>query len=609
MSFGPHLGGRFDVSHDLQAHVYRRTLAELRRWHAVNDALATPEDVRARQAAIRAQVLASLGGLPDVTGAPPSVDLPDERGVAVEAEECGVIDLGDIVVEKLLLTTAPGVVVPANLWRPAEVREPAGAVLFACGHGPEAKAHPTYQAVCARLARAGLIALATDPFGQGERAATARTDGGVSEHTDAGVQCWWLGHSVARYFVHDARRAIDYLSARPDVDPARIGMTGNSGGGTITTLLMALEPRLAAAAPGTFVTGREAYLWSGQAQDAEQVLPGATLGGVDHEDFLLAMAPRPTLVLAADYDFFPIEGTVRSVRRARRAFGLLGAADRLRLVRSEVGHGFFPELARAATAFLAEHLGGRVTDEREPEPLPEHLLRCTAKGIFADRPDTRHPRDLNLAHLPDAGRDWTGWLAERVHAHRTPPEEFFPRWFDRHVFWRSEADLWNCGVLHGDPEGARELVIALGEPPEPGPGRLVLAIDVRGTGALAPAPVNARAPGYFDTTFKLATDLLWLGDSLAAGRVFDVLRAVGFAWRDERLAACRTGLVLYGAGPEEALLVTLAARLEPRVRAVEGAAPLDPRAAVAAGVGEPAYGWQAVIPGLAARLAPGELRG
>ncbi|MCF6467000.1 hypothetical protein FAF44_01050 [Nonomuraea sp. MG754425] len=591
--FGPHLDGRFDTSHDLQAHVYRRTIERLGHWRAVNDALSTPEQVAGRQAAIRAQVLDSLGGLPAAEPGPP------------QAEARGVTRLDGIDVERLLLTTAPGVAVPANLWRPATVTEPAGAVLFVCGHGPQAKAHPTYQAVCARLARAGLVVLAMDPVGQGERAGASRDDGGVSEHTDAGVQCWWAGRSVARHFVHDAMRGIDYLCSRPEVDPARLGITGNSGGGTLTTLMMALEPRLAAAAPGTFVTSRESYLWSGQAQDAEQVLPGGTLGGVDHEDLLIAMAPKPVLVLAADYDFFPVEGTVATVRRARRIYGLLGAPDRPELVRAPVPHGYFPELARAAVAFLARELGGAVTDDAEPEPLPERALRCTPAGVF---PGSAHLRDLNLRE-PVVRRD-TRWLAERVFAHRRPPEEFFPRWFDRadgvrQVFWRSEADLWGCGVLAG--AGAEELVIALLEGgtaalPHPlPPGRLVLCLDVRGVGALAPAPVNARPDDrYFGTTYKLMTDLLWLGDSLAAGQVYDVLRAVEFAWATPELAPARRRLTLYAEGERPGLLARLAAALEPRVSGLELAGPpLDPRAALTAPVGHTPDGWAAVIPGLA----------
>lgn len=112
----------------------------------------------------------------------------------------------------------------------------------------------------------------------------------VPEHSHAGIQCWWAGDSIARYFVSDARRMLDYLAARPEVDPARIGAAGNSGGGTLTCWLTLVEPRLAAAVPSCFITAREHYQRSGQAQDPEQIIPGGALHGLDHEDFLIAMA-------------------------------------------------------------------------------------------------------------------------------------------------------------------------------------------------------------------------------------------------------------------------------------------------------------------------------
>ncbi|MER6509863.1 acetylxylan esterase [Nonomuraea sp. NPDC001636] len=586
--FGPFLDGRFDVAHDLQAHVYRRTERLLSRWEAVNDALSTPAEVRARQEAVRAALTTSLYGdtfPPFALGEPPP-----------EAEHRGSVRFGDLVVERMVLRTAPGVLVPANLWRPAHVPEPAGAVLFVCGHGQQAKAHPAYQAVCARLAGAGLVVLVMDPVGQGERALADRGDGGVSEHTDAGVTCWRAGHSLAAHFVHDARRGLDLLCARPDVDPARLGITGNSGGGVLTALMMALEPRLAAAAPGTFVTSRRAYLWAGQAQDAEQILPGGTLLGVGHEDLLLAMAPRPALVLAADYDFFPVDGTLETVSRAARAYDLLGAPGGLSVARAPVAHGYHPELARAATAFLARHLGGTVVSDAEPEILPAGELACTRQGVFRD-----HPGTLHVPEPPPAEPASPEQVEAVVRAHREPPAEFFPRWFDRpeasvpvrHVFWRSERDVWNAGVLAGPPDPDGTLVVALFERgtaslPERqdwikeklGTGRAVLVLDVRGTGALAPAPVTARPDGaYFGTTYKLMTDLLWLGDSLGAARVHDVLRALAFA-RHERLGA---RIELY-AEAGQAVHARWAARLDDEVAAVELRDPVD--------------GWESVIPGI-----------
>src|SRR5581483_9033849 len=153
---------------------------------------------------------------------------------------------------------------------------------------------------------------------------------------------------------------------------SRIGVTGNSGGGTQTTWLMLLEPRLVAAAPGTFITRRREYLWTGQAQDAEQIILGGTAQGIDHEDFLIAFAPRPVRVLAVAYDFFNLEGTVTTVERARRIYRVLGHEANLDLVHTPSGHCYHPVLARASTEFFVRHLRSgdpREVDHAEPRPF------------------------------------------------------------------------------------------------------------------------------------------------------------------------------------------------------------------------------------------------
>src|SRR6185503_13692802 len=133
------------------------------------------------------------------------------------------------------------------------------------------------------------------------------------------------GRGVAAYFAWDSVRAVDLLASLPDVDPTRIGGTGNSGGGAQTVFLMLADDRLAAAMPCTYITTLSHFFRTGQPLDAEMNQAG-TLGlGVDHADQLLGFAPKPLLVGAAAYDFFPIEGTEQSVAEARRLYALLGA--------------------------------------------------------------------------------------------------------------------------------------------------------------------------------------------------------------------------------------------------------------------------------------------
>ena len=115
---------------------------------------------------------------------------------------------------------------------PEHITEPCGAVLFLCGHSHEAKQYMVYQTVCQYLALSGLIVLIQDPIGQGERFSYYEPALGkptvsstTYEHDYDGCRCLLTGDSIARYLVHDAIRSIDYLCSRPEVDPARIGVT------------------------------------------------------------------------------------------------------------------------------------------------------------------------------------------------------------------------------------------------------------------------------------------------------------------------------------------------------------------------------------------------
>jgi len=71
--------------------------------------------------------------------------------------------------------------------------------------------------------------------------------------------------------ISDYLRAVDYMLTRKEIDPDRIGVTGNSGGGLQTTCIMVCDDRIAAAAPATFVTNRRENHYTWMIQDAEQI--------------------------------------------------------------------------------------------------------------------------------------------------------------------------------------------------------------------------------------------------------------------------------------------------------------------------------------------------
>jgi dienelactone hydrolase len=641
IGFAPNLDGYVDAPLDLQRHVGSRTLELLAAGERRSGAARTPAQVSAHADRVREAVLKGIGGLPPRTSTSPEVTWH------------GRIEEVDHVLHRLLFTSLPGIRVPS------EEGQEQPAVLFLCGHTDLGKSDPEYQAVCARLAAAGMVVLVLDPWGQGERLGdldehgTPRVPPGTAQHTCDGIPAWWAGSSIARYFVHDARRGIDLLASLPFVDPLRIGVTGNSGGGMLCTLLAALEPRIAAAAIGTYVTSRAAYLPTGKHQDAEQILLGGTRAGVDHADLLACLAPRPLAVLAADFDFFPIEGTLATMERVRETYRVFGRSEAARLVRVPDTHRYGPGLADAAALFFRETLrpdlpdrGGRSRVDGIAPAHPEEDLRCTASGqVLRDDAGARSLHDLLVSDLGDGGpgagpsvpgadqtdADPAAWLNRRVHADRRRPVVTVARWLPGpdgtlHGFWRSERDLWGSGVLI-PPEsnrgsrpsppatlllreaGTRDLTLE-----DPGirarRENPLLILDLRGHGSLSPRDKDGLDPtSTSGAAYKQLCDLLFLGDSLLAGRAFDVTRAIDVLTTDQYLLT--RGL---GTGGEQGVrLVTdgacglaalVAAAVDPRIGLVElSGMPTDPIRMVRTCDGHRDGAWQDVLPGMA-RHAP-----
>ena len=182
----------------------------------------TTADADRRKQWARAKILEIIGGLPEYRG-------------PLNARVTGRLSNASYTLEKVIFECLPRFFVTANLYRPNQPgRYPA--VLMSAGHTTLGKTENHRMA--ANLAAKGFVALAYDPVGLGERFQSfdrriGRSIAGccANEHLQAGAQSVLIGQSVARYFIWDGMRAIDYLQSRPDVDPSRIGAAGCSGGG------------------------------------------------------------------------------------------------------------------------------------------------------------------------------------------------------------------------------------------------------------------------------------------------------------------------------------------------------------------------------------------
>lgn len=364
-------------------------------------AIRTPEQVRQRRAEVRRKLRASFGPLPERT--------------PLNARLLGRVERPDYRIEKVLFESRPGLPVTGNLYVPRRAAAPLPGVLITCGHSANGKAYPTYQAVAQNFARMGYLVLIYDPFSQGERLQYPEYKNRVpvcgccQEHNVMGNQMSLVGGFFGACRLWDGLRACDYLLSRPEIDRTRVGITGQSGGGTMSTYLTAFDDRFAMAAPSCFVTTYLRDLENELPADSEQLPPKIVALGLDHADFFIAQIPRPTILLGQENDFFDRRGLEETYAELKRLYALLGKADDLQLSIGPGDHNYSPHNRVAAYRFFNRHAGVSAST-REPaayRPEPDAVLQVTPKG---------------QVHFLKARRlfDFTAEAARGLSARRTP---------------------------------------------------------------------------------------------------------------------------------------------------------------------------------------------
>ncbi|HID23391.1 MAG TPA: hypothetical protein EYP14_13475, partial [Planctomycetaceae bacterium] len=335
--------------------------------------LSTKADAEAYVQGVRKKIREAFGPFPERTPLNPRVTR--------------VVERDQYRIENLVFESRPGFFVTANLYVPQGRPFPAPGVVGTCGHSRNGKAAEPYQSFAQALARLGYVVLIYDPIGQGERLQypdenlKSRVGVGVREHLYAGNQQLLVGEFFGSWRAWDGIRALDYLLTRDEVDPKRIGVTGNSGGGTMTTWLCGVEQRWSMAAPSCFVTSFVRNLENELPADIEQCPPKALALGLDHEDFLAALAPKPVILLAKEKDYFDVRGTEAAYQRLKRLYRLLGAEDHIALFVGPTYHGYSKENREAMYRWFNRATGASQAETEPPLVIEkDETLWCAPRG-------------------------------------------------------------------------------------------------------------------------------------------------------------------------------------------------------------------------------------
>ncbi|EAQ78550.1 alpha/beta hydrolase [Blastopirellula marina] len=526
------------------------------------DAIETKEDAIAYVKSCQERVRECLGPQPERTPLKPQIT--------------GVIERDGYRIEKLIFESRPGFFVTSNLYVPTNIEGPRPAVVGTCGHSHNGKAEAAYQSFSQGLARKGYVCLIFDPIGQGERLQyvnehlKSHVGVGVQEHLLAGNQKFLVGESFSMWRAWDGMRALDYLLTRDEVDPAQIGVTGNSGGGTMTTLLSGIDPRWAMSAPSCYVTSFVRNLENELPADTEQCPPNALALGLDHEDFLAALAPKPVIILAKEQDFFDVRGAEAAYVRLKRLYGKLGKEENIGLFVGPTRHGFTQENREAMYGWFNGVTGidngpaePDLTIEKDetlwcvPEGQVSQLNSKTVQQFTREKAQTlAQQRGEVAAHeLKTLVKHWLGDRNPPTDPHyrilRNRRDRQYPRKYFASYAVESEpgvqaivyriSDDWHFSrpakgskqaVLYVSHHSAdaelREnelLAQTIGE----NPNVPVYTLDVRGVGESQPntADVNSYLSAY-GCDFLYAIHGVMFGDAYPRQRTFDVLTVLNW---------------------------------------------------------------------------------
>lgn len=315
--------------------------------------------------------------------------------------------------EKIVFQSQPDFYVTAGLFVPKSLDTPAPAIIYCSGHSKEAFRSPVYQKAILNLVDKGFVVLAFDPIGQGERlqyvdaqTGESRIGGPTSEHSFVGAQYFLTGRSLAQTMIWDGIRAVDYLISRPEVDSARIGITGRSGGGTQSAYIAAYDERIKAAAPECYITSFHRLLQTRGPQDAEQNFYRGIYNGIDHADLLQARAPKPTLVISTTRDFFSIQGMRETTSEVERMYQALGAPEHFQVAVDDTVHASTKKNREAMYAFFQKFLQNPGSpEEKDVEIYEPEDLQITNTGQVVTEFGRKTAFNLNLNRAASLAKD------------------------------------------------------------------------------------------------------------------------------------------------------------------------------------------------------------
>jgi cephalosporin-C deacetylase-like acetyl esterase len=544
--------------------------------------LKSAADFRRRIPERRARFLEMMG-LSDVGSADARPPVP--------VHVTGIVERPAYRIEKLHYESLPNLHVTANLYVPRsatpDARQPG--VLYVCGHAAPQKVH--YQAHAKRFAELGFPTLIVETVQLGE---TAGYHHGC--YREGWFHWYSRGYSSAAVELLNGIRGLDLLAARPEVDPARLGVTGLSGGGATTWWIAAADERVNVCSPVCATATLESHVYDRVVDGHCDCMWWVNTALWDLADIGALIAPRPLLIASANQDgIFPIDAIHRVHAQLQGLYRTLGASQHLRFVETPGGHSYH-ELSRTAIfSWFLQHLTGRQVPPAQIGDLElddaklesEATLKVYVNGNPpGDRAVTIQDELVALADPPAIAsvedvervrRDVLAKLRSDTFNHfpRNPPalavqEEFALDGGVGTRFAFTSEDGWRLHGTRRNPPGAgpgAPAIVVLRSPGEERNGSetyaerldaasIKVAVATRGTGETSWGD---------DLNWHVRRAAAWTGRTIASMRVWDALRALQAARALPGVDGSRVSIAARG---EMAAIALYAALLDGQVASI-----------------------------------------
>lgn len=283
-------------------------------------------------------------------------------------------ELNGYSVENVSFQSLDGIYVTGNLYRPLAHTGKMAGILCPHGHGQDPRLKEYTQQRCATLARMGATVFAYDMIGMG--------DSKQCEHKIPKAVKLQLANGVA---------ALDFLLSLPNIDKERIGMTGESGGGTQTFLLTAIDQRIKVSVPVVMVSG---YFFGGCVCESGMPVHKRPTHTTSNVEIAALAAPRP-MILISDGGDWTNNTPKQEYPFIRRIYSFYGAENQLENVHlPNEKHDYGISKRLAAYDFLARHLKldiNKVMVNGKVDESANTILTPADLKVF----DDKHPLPAN----------------------------------------------------------------------------------------------------------------------------------------------------------------------------------------------------------------------